>query len=132
MPRFFVSPTFFVTDWYRYGLAEPGHGRNWVRYYDDAVLIDERGYVYDTAPDLDWEGYGPDHDEEYETSRRAGPYPPAVYYAPVGATTTVIVQSTPVVTTTTTTYVDEEIVHVRPKAGKTRRAWRARPKCVCK
>jgi hypothetical protein len=98
MPRRFVSPTFIVGDWYAYGLPDPGYGRNWVRYYDDAALIDERGYVYETARGVDWDrdddGFG---------------YPPyrRVYRMPAG-TTTVIVQSAPVVTTTTTTtYVEE-------------------------
>ncbi len=143
MPRFFVSPTFFVSNWWTYGLAEPGNGRNWVRYYGDAVLIDDRGYIYDTAPGVDWddEGPGPDDDfyDRYDDdavswgwgAHYGRSYAPAVYYVPIGGTTTVIVQSPPVVTTTTT-YVDEEVVRARPKAWKPRRAWKPRPKCVCK
>jgi hypothetical protein len=136
MPRVFVSPTFFVPNWWSYGLAEPAYGRRWVRYYDDAVLIDERGYIYDTAPGVDWDGDEPDYDhhgwyDDDEASWGSGVYyarpGPGVYYAPPGSTT-VIVQSAPVVTTTTTTtYVDEEVVHARPK-----RAWKPRPKCACK
>jgi hypothetical protein len=118
MPSVFVSPSFFVSDWWNYGLREPGHGRNWVRYYDDAALIDDRGYIYDTAPGVDWGDYGPGY---------ARPYPAAVYYAPAGATT-VIVQGAPAVTTTTTTYVDE----VRVWKPRPKRAWRARSSCACK
>jgi Ni/Co efflux regulator RcnB len=139
MPRFFVSPTFFVSNWWSYGLAEPGAGRRWVRYYDDAVLIDDRGYIYDTAPGVDWDSYGPtpeDYDRDYDDrfddhamSWGPGvyhvPHGAGVYYAPAGSTT-VIIQSAPVVTTTTTTTY-EEVAYAKP-----RKAWKPRRKCACK
>jgi hypothetical protein len=133
MPSVFVSPTFFVSDWWNYGLAEPGYGRNWVRYYDDAVLIDDRGYIYDTARGIDWGDYGRTY-RPYDDGmsrgwapRYARPYPAAVYYAPPGATT-VIVQGPPTVTTTTS-YVDEEVPAWQPRPKRT---WRPRAKCACK
>lgn len=58
LPRYWVAPRFYVTDWAGYGLAQPPRGYNWARYYDDAVLIDARGSVYDTVDGLDWDGYG--------------------------------------------------------------------------
>lgn len=133
MPRLFVSPPYFVWNWRSYGLPEPGHGQRWVRYYDDAVLIDERGYIHDAVAGVDWEGYGPgpsrdDRDDEAARWAWGGPYAysPRVYYAPAGATTTVIVHGAPVVTTTTTTHVEEQAVPVRRKARK------SRAKCACK
>ena len=57
VPSYWVSPRFYITDWSGYGLAQPGAGYNWVRYYDDAVLIDGRGSVYDVADGVDWDRY---------------------------------------------------------------------------
>lgn len=150
MPSFFVSPTYFVADWWSYGLAEPGYGQRWVRYYDDAVLIDRRGYIYDTAPGVDWGGYGfgPDggyrdgaFDDRYEDDAvswgsgtyYARPYRGPVYYAPAG-TTTMIVQNPPTVTTTTTTFVEEVAQATPRKAWKPRpkRTWKPRPTCTCR
>ena len=136
IPRAFVSPVFFVPNWWSYGLAEPAYGQRWVRYYDGAVLIDDRGYIYDTAPGIDWEGYGiaPAEYGRYDRGdmswapRAAYPitYGPGAFYAPPGSTT-VIIQSAPAVITTTTTY--EEVVDAAP-----RKSWRprARRTCACK
>ncbi|WP_156361895.1 RcnB family protein [Sphingomonas sp. Leaf343] len=73
LPRYWVQPGFAVRDWPAYGLAQPQPGRRWSRYYDDAVLIDERGSVYDTVGGIDW-----DHDERGDSGRMAdrGPPPP--------------------------------------------------------
>ncbi len=56
VPTYWNSPRFYVNDWAGYGLTQPYNGYNWVRYYDDAVLIDQRGSVYDTVGGLDWDG----------------------------------------------------------------------------
>jgi len=56
LPRYWVAPRFYVTDWQSYGLSRPVPGYNWVRYYDDAVLVDARGSVFDTRYGLDWDG----------------------------------------------------------------------------
>jgi Ni/Co efflux regulator RcnB len=53
--RYWTSPRFHVNDWQAYGLAQPPGGYRWVRYYDDAVLIDGRGSVYDTEFGVDWD-----------------------------------------------------------------------------
>ena len=55
VPSYWNAPRFYVADWSNYGLAQPPQGYNWARYYDDAVLIDSRGSVYDTASDIDWD-----------------------------------------------------------------------------
>ncbi|WP_174286789.1 RcnB family protein [Sphingomonas bacterium] len=58
LPGYWNSSRFYITDWADYGLSQPPYGYNWARYYDDAVLIDDRGSVYDTVGGLDWDGYG--------------------------------------------------------------------------
>lgn len=55
VPSYWNAPRFYIGDWSNYGLARPPVGYNWARYYDDAVLIDSRGSVYDTASDIDWD-----------------------------------------------------------------------------
>jgi Ni/Co efflux regulator RcnB len=63
VPPYWNAPRFYVGDWSTYGLPQPPSGYNWVRYYNDAVLIDSRGSVYDTVGGVDWDrpdtrGYG--------------------------------------------------------------------------
>lgn len=58
LPSYWIAPRFYVTDWQAYGLSRPMPGYNWVRYYDDAVLIDARGSVFDTRDGVDWDGTG--------------------------------------------------------------------------
>ncbi|BCA64245.1 hypothetical protein HMP09_3479 [Sphingomonas sp. HMP9] len=58
VPAYWNAPRFYVGDWSNYGLAQPPQGYNWTRYYDDAVLIDARGSVYDTTSDIDWDRTG--------------------------------------------------------------------------
>lgn len=60
LPRYWVAPRFAITDWSTYGLAQPPYGYSWSRYYDDAVLVDNRGSVYDTVPGVDWDRYDTD------------------------------------------------------------------------
>jgi len=40
LPRMFFAPEFFILDFAAYGLIEPWAGYEWVRYGDDALLID--------------------------------------------------------------------------------------------
>lgn len=85
VPVYWNTPRFYVSDWSAYGLARPPYGYNWARYYDDAVLIDSRGSVYDTVGDVDWDRYdrdlndrvyaGADHAIE-DRGRAAAPPPP--------------------------------------------------------
>ena len=55
VPGYWNAPRFYVNDWSNYRLAQPPQGYNWARYYDDAVLIDSRGSVYDTSSGVDWD-----------------------------------------------------------------------------
>ena len=68
VPGYWNSPRFGVSDWAVYRLPQPPVGYRWTRYYDDAVLIDPRGAVYDSVHDVDWDGAG--------RAGHAGGYPP--------------------------------------------------------
>ena len=57
VPAYWNAPRFYIGDWSTYGLSRPPQGYNWARYYDDAVLIDSRGSVYDTASGIDWDRF---------------------------------------------------------------------------
>jgi hypothetical protein len=65
VPRFWWGPQFHVRHWQMYGFPQPMQGRRWIRYYDDALLIDDRGYVHDGRYGMDWDRYGDrwSHDE---------------------------------------------------------------------
>ena len=58
LPAFWLDPYFMVGNWDSFGLAPPPFGTRWIRYYDDAVLIDRYGVVYDRVEDVDWDRYG--------------------------------------------------------------------------
>jgi Ni/Co efflux regulator RcnB len=60
LPTYWATPNWYINDWSGYGLPQPPVGYNWSRYYDDAVLIDGRGSVYDTIGGVDWDQYDPD------------------------------------------------------------------------
>ena len=63
MHPFWFGPQFHVQNWQLYGFAAPRQDQRWVRYYDDAYLIDRQGQVQDTRYGLDWDEYG----ERWET-----------------------------------------------------------------
>ena len=56
VPSYWVSPRFNVSDYSYYALPQPLSGYRWVRYYDDAVMIDRGGSVYDYRSGIDWDG----------------------------------------------------------------------------
>ena len=57
MPHYWISPSFFISDYGTYGLSTPPQGYNWSRYYDDAVLMDQGGRIYDSVSGIDWDNY---------------------------------------------------------------------------
>lgn len=57
LPQYWTSPSFFIGNFGIYGLTTPPYGYNWARYYDDAVLIDGRGKVWDSVHGIDWDRY---------------------------------------------------------------------------
>jgi len=54
LPRYWLSAPFFVSNWNLYGLPQPSAGFGWSRYYDDVVLTDSYGRVYDWRDNIDW------------------------------------------------------------------------------
>lgn len=56
LPSYWIAPSFFIGNFASYGLAPPPDGYRWSRYYDDAVLIDDRGRVYDSVSGIGWDG----------------------------------------------------------------------------
>jgi Ni/Co efflux regulator RcnB len=65
LPSYWVNPTYSISNFGTYGLYAPMTGYGWSRYYDDAVLRDQRGYVQDYRTGIDWNryegGYAPDN-----------------------------------------------------------------------
>lgn len=80
LPSYWVSPNYIINDWQIFGLGAPPAGYYWSRYYNDAVLIDQYGQVYDSIGNVDWDRYqgGYAYDEDYAEG------PPAGYPAPQG------------------------------------------------
>jgi hypothetical protein len=68
LPRYWVSAPFFISNYSLYGLPRPTAGYGWSRYYDDAVLTDRYGRVYDWRSDLDWSRDGRWSSEDYSDS----------------------------------------------------------------
>lgn len=72
LPRYWVSPSYYIGNYGTYGLPVPASGYGWSRYYDDAVMTDRYGRVYDSRSDVAWDryegGYGPDGG--YDAPRR--------------------------------------------------------------
>jgi Ni/Co efflux regulator RcnB len=52
------GPQFVVRNWQGYGFPQPFGGGRWIRYYDDALLIDRQGRVHDSRYGYDWDRYG--------------------------------------------------------------------------
>lgn len=66
LPSYWIAPSFYISDFSSYGLSSPPYGYNWTRYYDDAVLMDQRGQVWDSVSGLDWDRYdGNGYDDSY-------------------------------------------------------------------
>ncbi len=78
LPRYWVAPSWSVNDWASYDLPQPPAGYSWSRYYDDAVLIDSRGSVYDTVEGVNWDGgmagggVGADYADRYARDGQRG------------------------------------------------------------
>ena len=47
LPRYWVAPSYYIGDYRSFGLPTPAWGYGWSRYYDDMVLTDRWGRVYD-------------------------------------------------------------------------------------
>jgi len=47
LPRHWIAPSYYIADYRGFGLPAPASGFGWSRYYDDMVLTDRWGRVYD-------------------------------------------------------------------------------------
>jgi Ni/Co efflux regulator RcnB len=54
LPGYWMS--YRIPDYLSFGLAAPPRGYGWVRYYDDAVLVDDGGRVWDSVGGIAWAG----------------------------------------------------------------------------
>jgi hypothetical protein len=72
VPPRFRGRQFIVNDWRMFGFPAPMPGGQWIRYHDDALLIDGDGRVMDGRYGWDWDGqgermaYGDGYDEDYD------------------------------------------------------------------
>ncbi|MEA3001750.1 MAG: hypothetical protein QOH81_538 [Sphingomonadales bacterium] len=66
VPRYWWGPQVQVRNWQSYGFPQPFAGGRWIRYYDDALLIDGDGRVHDSRPSWDWDRSGDrwDYDDD--------------------------------------------------------------------
>ena len=55
LPQSWWGPQYHIGNWGMYGLPQPMHGGRWVRYYDDALLIDGNGRVHDGRWGMKWD-----------------------------------------------------------------------------
>lgn len=76
LPAFWTTPRFRVANWSGFDLPPPTNNYVWSRYYDDAVLIDDRGVVHDTIGGVDWNKFdapGTDYAYREDGYDTAGP-----------------------------------------------------------
>lgn len=55
LPGYWMNSNFRIHDYGNWGLRAPSYGFYWVRYYDDAVLVDSRGRVQDWRDGVSWD-----------------------------------------------------------------------------
>lgn len=159
VPRNWWGPRFTISNWGLYGFPQPYPGGRWIRYYDDALMIDRDGRVLDGRYGWDWDrygdrwsygedgvpmygdddGYGPDEDEDYaDDGYRPGPPPPPPCARRCGPPAGYGYGSGGVVVTTTTTVTEAPVVETRTVyetvVERVRVAPRHRVKrrCVCR
>jgi Ni/Co efflux regulator RcnB len=70
MQPYWWSPRFRLHDWRMYGFPEPRNDWFWIRYYDDALLVDRYGMVHDGRWGVDWDRYG----ERWDRDQFGVPY----------------------------------------------------------
>jgi len=56
LPGYWRGNDFRVQDYLSFGLSAPPSGYSWMRYYDDAVLVDHDGRVWDSIDGIAWGG----------------------------------------------------------------------------
>ena len=73
IPNYWLSSNFMIGDWQLYGLMTPPGGYYWTRYYNDALLVDRYGVVYDGAYDIDWDRYDDGYAYDDSNGYASGP-----------------------------------------------------------
>lgn len=61
IPPMWFGPQFMISNWQVHGLRAPPQRHRWVRYYDDAYLVDHDGRIVDVRDRMRW-----DRDEDWE------------------------------------------------------------------
>jgi Ni/Co efflux regulator RcnB len=72
LPSFWFSPQYRIDNWQMYGFSPPVQDGHWIRYYDDALLIDRDGVVRDGRWGMDWDGYQDGRESGYYGSEADG------------------------------------------------------------
>lgn len=54
LPPYWMQSNFQIPDYLSFGLAAPPYGYFWVRYYDDAVLVDAQGGIHNSVSGIAW------------------------------------------------------------------------------
>ncbi|SCW44702.1 Glycine zipper 2TM domain-containing protein [Sphingobium faniae] len=84
LPRYWINPAYYISNYGAYGLPAPASGYGWSRYYDDAVMTDRFGRVYDRRGDIDWGRYEGGYTDDDRSPRRDNGVGGAVAGAVVG------------------------------------------------
>lgn len=71
LDRYWMSGNFQIPDYYSFGLQAPPNGYFWVRYYDDAVLVDNYGRVRDSVSGIAWASAEAEADAGYGSASAA-------------------------------------------------------------
>ena len=74
IPPMWMGPQFVISNWGMYGFRQPMPGGRWIRYYDDALMIDRDGRVLDGRYGMDWDRYGDRWDDRDGVPVYAGDY----------------------------------------------------------
>ncbi len=89
LPSYWLLDDFLIGDYLAWGIDAPPYGYRWVRYYDDAVLVDAQGRAWDSVGGIAWAGAAASSDDDgsqsYSRSTSsvgAGYPPPGAEYAP--------------------------------------------------
>ena len=78
LPRYWIAPSFYISDWSSLGLPAPAPGFGWSHYYDDTVLTDRWGRVYDWRDGRDAGDGHEDYSDSYgyrDDANRGAGYP---------------------------------------------------------
>ncbi len=70
LPRYWIAAPHYINDYRGFGLPTPAFGYGWSRYYDDMVLTDRWGRVYDWRAQNDWGRDSRDGGGDYRPRKR--------------------------------------------------------------